>query len=264
MQDGDPRQFIPDPALMGLYKDATIPPPKLGDAAFFDALPEFFRTSENRVRWEKRFATPEAYQESVKNYYRLISGADVVVGRIVKKLEEAGLADNTVLVFTGDHGFYLGERGFAGKWYGHERSIRVPLVVYDPRLPKNAKGKRRNETVLTIDIAPTLLDLAGAKPPKVMQGRSLRPLLEGRDVDDWRTEFFYEHLFKHPKIPASEGVRTDRWKYLRYVDQKPVYEELYDLKADPEEAKNLAGEEKYAAALETMRRKWKKMREELE
>lgn len=263
VQDNDPRQFIPDPALMSLYENVTIPPPRLADPSFFNGLPEFLRVSENRARWERRFATPEMYQEMVKNYYRLISGVDAVVGRIREKLEEKGLAGNTVLVFSGDNGFYLGERGFAGKWYGHERSIRVPLIVHDPRLSSNLKGARRDETVLSIDIAPTLLDLAGAETPGRMQGRSLRPLVEGGRVPDWRTEFFYEHLFEHPKIPMSEGVRTRGWKYLRYVDQTPPYEELYDLTKDPEEATNLAGETANASVLDTMRNKWRTMREEL-
>ncbi len=261
VQDNDPRQFISDPDLAPLYRDVTIAPPQLSEPAFFASLPQFLRASENRVRWERRFATPKMYQEMVKNYYRLISGVDVVVGRILERLEQKGLARNTVVIFTGDNGFYLGERGFAGKWYGHEYSIRVPLVVYDPRLPRNLRGTRREETVLSIDIAPTLLELADVGAPDRMQGRSLLPLIESRRVNDWRTEFFYEHLFEHPKIPMSEGVRTPRWKYLRYIDQEPVYEELYDLENDPEEAMNLAHDEKHTSVLARMRKKWQTMRE---
>ncbi len=262
VQDGDPRQFIPEADLADLYRDVVIPAAPLSDPAFFDALPEFLQQTENRIRWKLRFATPEAYQESVKNYYRLITGADRVVGRIVETLETRGLAENTVIIFTGDNGFYLGERGFAGKWFPHEVSIRVPLVVYDPRLPTKLRGTRRQEMVLSIDIAPTILDLAGVPIPAGMQGRSLVPLLRG-EQPTWRHEFFYEHLFDHATIPRSEGVRTERYKYIRYVDINPPYEELYDLANDPDEAHNLANDPEAAELLGRMRAKWESWREAL-
>jgi len=255
-----PSQFFYDPKLTPLYRDAVIPPAPLSDPAFFDALPEFLRASENRVRWEIRFATPEMYQESVKAYYRLISGVDRVVGRIVEKLKQTGLADNTIILYTGDNGFYLGERGFAGKWYPHEVSIRVPLVVYDPRLPEQRRGTRRDETVLSIDLAPTMLDMAKVEAPEAMQGSSLVPLVAG-EKPEWRTEFFYEHLFKHVRIPCTEAVRDPQYKYIRFVDSEPLYEELYDLASDPDEAHNLAGKPEHAATLERMREKWAAWRE---
>jgi arylsulfatase A-like enzyme len=256
-QDGQPafRQFPYDAKLDELYDGVTIPPAALSDPAFFESLPEFLKTSENRRRWDLRFATPEMYQHSIKSYYRLISGVDRVVGRIVEKLEERGLRDNTIILYTGDHGFYLGERGFAGKWYPHEVSIRVPLVVYDPRLPEKRRGVRRDEMVLTIDLAPTMLAAAGAEVPETMQGESLVPLVEG-ESPEWRTEFFYEHLFRHARIPKSEAVRTERYKYIRFVDSDPPYEELYDLENDPEEAHNLAGRPEHAQRLDQMRQKW--------
>jgi len=255
-----PSQFFYDPKLASLYRDAVIPPAPLSDPAFFNALPEFLRTSENRVRWDIRFATSEMYQESVKSYYRLITRVDQVVGRIVEKLEEDDLLENTIILYTGDNGFYLGERGFAGKWYPHEVSIRVPLVVYDPRLPAERRGTRREETVLSIDLAPTMLRMAGAPVPDRMQGESLVPLLTG-EKPDWRTEFFYEHLFQHPRIPPTEAVRECRYKYIRFVESDPVYEELFDLEADPDEARNLAGKPEHAATLDRMRAKWADLRE---
>lgn len=260
-QDGDPRQFLYEPRLESLYQDATIPPAPLSDPAFFAALPEFLKTSENRVRWQIRFATPEMYQQSVKGYYRLITGVDDVVGRIVKKLQEAGVADNTIIVYTGDNGFYLGERGLAGKWYGHEVSIRVPLVIYDPRLPAKRRGTRDDSMVLSIDLAPTMLAMAGAEAPATMQGESLLPLVQG-DKTPWRNDFFYEHLFRHAKIPCSEGVRDQRYKYIRFLDVDPPYEELYDLAADPDEAHNLASSAEHTAALARMRQKWNAWREQ--
>jgi len=254
-QDGHPEQFLYDPELESLYQDVTIPPPPLSDPEFFAALPEFLRNSENRVRWQVRFSTPEKYQKMVKGYYRLISGVDRVVGRIRDKLRQKGLDDNTVIIYSGDNGFYLGERGFAGKWLPHEVSIRVPLIVFDPRLPPEKRGKRRDEMVLSIDIAPTILALAAVPIPERMQGESLLPLVQGHQTP-WRTEFFYEHLFKHPRIPACEAVRDQRFKYIRYVESDPLYEELYDLNNDPHEAHNLALRPEYRAKLKEMRRRW--------
>ncbi len=129
VQDRAPRPFQPDPRYESLYTDVTIPNLNKADPKYFDALPEFLRTSEGRVRWGRRFATPEMYQKSVKDYYRLITGIDRVVGAVVEQLQRQKLADNTVIIFTSDHGFFLGECGLAGKWLMHEESIRTPLLV---------------------------------------------------------------------------------------------------------------------------------------
>lgn len=269
-QDGDPDRWLKNPRFAGLYerhpsqffyqwrfaslyRDVTIPPAPLSEPEFFETLPDFLKNSESRVRWKIRFATPEMYQETVKAYYRLITGVDETIGRMVAVLRERGLADRTVIIFSSDNGFYLGERGFAGKWYPHEVSIRVPLVVYDPRLPPELRGQRRQEMVLSIDLAPTVLELAGLPIPEGMQGRSLVPLLRG-EKPPWREEFYYEHLFEHALIPKTEGVRTQRWKYFRYLVDPP-FEELYDLQTDPHEAKNLAADPQYAAVLEELRAK---------
>ncbi len=275
VQDGDPANFpqwiqdlyeefpggfLYDPALEPLYRDVVIPPVPLMEPEHFAALPDFLQATENRRRWKWRFATPEMYQRSVKAYYRLITGVDLVVGRIVEALREQELLEDTVILFHSDNGFYLGERGFAGKWFGHEESIRVPLVVFDPSLPERQRGTRRQQFALSIDIAPTILEMAGAVIPEGVQGRSLVPVL-AESSHSWREEFFYEHLFEHPAIPRSEGVRTQRHKYLRYLDSDPLYEELYDLEKDPHEANNLAGQPAHEALLETMRDSWSRWRE---
>ncbi len=255
-----PGGFLYDPKLEPLYRDVVFPPPALSDPAFFASLPDYFIPTETRIRWRWRFSTPEMYQRSMKAYYRLISGADMVVGRIVNKLKEKGLLDNTVILFHGDNGFYLGERGFAGKFYAHEVSLRVPLVIYDPRLPKAQRGTRRSQMVLSIDLAPTMLDMAGIEPPKRMQGKSLVPILRGENPP-WRKEFFYEHLFDlGPRIPKSQAVRGTRYKYIRFLVDDPRNEELYDLKNDPNEAHNLVDDPQYADLLNKMRAKlddWK-------
>jgi len=255
VQDLDPRQFIYDPAFKDMYKESTIPVPKTADPKYFESFPAFFKdNNEGRIRWDIRFSTPVKFQESVKGYYRLLTGVDVVIGRIRKALEQLHFADNTIIILTGDNGFYLGEHGLAGKWYGHEESIRVPLVVYDPLLPKRMRGQIREEMALNIDIAPTLLSMAGIAIPDTMQGRDLVPLMNNKQTN-WREEFFYEHLFDHKTIPKSEGVVTKRYKYMRYFEQSPVYEELYDLQTDPLEENNLAKYPEYGPVLEQLREK---------
>ena len=259
VQDADPRQFVYDRAYANLYKDVTMPVPETAEPKYFEALPEFLRESEARRRWQIRFATPEKYQESVRSYYRLITGADFAIGGICIELKRLGFADNTVIIFTGDNGFYLGEHGLAGKWFPHEESIRVPLIVYDPRTPQKRRGITVEQFALNVDIAPTILQLAGVSIPQQMQGQSLVPLLKGQKPR-WRSEFFYEHLFQHPKIPKSEAFRTQRYKYARYIDFG--YEELYDLKSDPHETTNLDKDQKYRRLLESLRNHCDELAEE--
>jgi arylsulfatase A-like enzyme len=252
--------FPYDPGLSELYRDVEIEPPVSAMPEFFERLPRALQDSEARLRWAIRFWGPARYQESVKGYYRLVTGIDRVVGRLRAALEERGLADQTAIVYTGDNGFFLGEYGLAGKWTPHEPSIRVPLLVYNPRLPEHARGRTRRELALNIDIAPTLLALAGIEAPASMQGRSLLPLL-GDGAPEWRTDFFYEHLFEHPRIPKTEGVRTGAWKYIRYVESDPVVEELYDLRRDPQELEDLAGRPSWDPVLARLRRSWLEGRE---
>lgn len=268
VQDRDPRQFIYDPAYEALYADVSIPVPATAEPAYWEAHPDFFKASnEARERWKIRFSTPEQYQQSVKGYYRLITGVDRVVGEIVAELERLGLAGNTLIFFTSDNGFYLGEHGLAGKWYGHEESIRVPMLLFDPALPPSERGQVVDEIALNIDVAPTLLDRAGLPVPAEMQGRSLVPLYMGRPPDVWRRDFFYEHLFERkasaPAIPRSEGIAGGRYKYLRYLDPDPPHEVLYDLEADPRETVNRADDPTYHSVLTRMRDRWAYLREKL-
>lgn len=262
-QDGDPWPFQPDPRYNSLFADVTIAPPTTATKHHFELLPEFLQNSEARKRWQIRFANDELYQKSVKDYFRLIAGVDDVIGRLMDKLCEQGLADETVIIFTSDNGFYLGDRGLAGKWFMHEESIRLPLVIHDPRLPESDHGREVAQMALNIDVAPTILDLAGVKAPDVMQGRSLVPLMKGEPVE-WRDVFLYEHRFEHARIPKTEGVRTERWKYVRYTSVEPVYEELFDLQADPLEEHNIAGDARYHDRLEKMRRQWQDLSRQAE
>jgi len=256
-QDKAPQQFQPEHRFESLYADAAIPSPPTATRKAFETLPPFLQQSEGRTRWQRRFATPEMHQNSVKDYYRLITGVDDAVGRVIKTLDELKRNGNTAIVFTSDNGFFLGEHGLAGKWFMYEESIRLPLLIRYPKTAKSLRGRQIDPMALTIDIAPTLLDFAGVTTPAGMQGRSLKPLVMGQSPA-WRETFFYEHHFGyHGRIPQSEGVRGERWKYTRYISMEPAYEALFDLKADPGEEHNLAGDSRHAATLEQMRNRWR-------
>lgn len=254
-EDNDPKQYYWQKEVDHLYRDVKFPVPKTMTDEFFQSQPEFLRRSESRVRFKWRFDEPKKYEEMVAGYYRMISGVDLVVGRIRDALAKQGLADNTVIIFTADNGYFLGERGFADKWYIYEHSIRVPLVVFDPRSAKEVRGKVLDQAALNVDLAPTILGLAGIATPESMQGKSLLPLLKGKRPADWRSDFFYEHLFERNNIPKSEGVRTNRYTYVRWFEQRPVVEELYDHVADFDQVKNLVSDPNYATVLGDLRKR---------
>ncbi|MBN1417689.1 MAG: sulfatase [Planctomycetes bacterium] len=264
-EDGDKRPGIghyPWPkAVDGMYEDVPIPAPRLSDPKYFETLPEFLRTSMNRNRYFWRWDTPEKYATNMRAYFRMLTGIDGVVGRIRKALEEKGVAENTVIIYTADNGYYMGDRGFAGKWSHFEQSLRVPLVVYDPRLPEDRRGRVATAMALNIDLPSTMVDLAGAPVPAGYAGRSLVPLLRGEAPADWRRDFFCEHLMEEKTIPKWEGVRGQRYVYARYFDQSPPFEFLHDLKTDPDEFANLATDPGSRATLEAMRKRCDELRD---
>lgn len=261
-EDGDKRPGIghfPWPKVTdGMYEDQQMPLPPLNDSAIYEAQPDFLKESINRQRFFWRWDTPEKYQTNMRAYFRMLSGIDHVVGRLVEQLEEQGLADNTIIIYTADNGYYLGDRGFAGKWTHYEQSLRVPLVVYDPRLPKTKRGRVLAEMALNSDLASTMIDLAGLPTPEAHTGRSLAPLLRGDEVSDWRKDFLCEFLAVPGTIPRWEGVRGNRMTYARYfVDgpEDPPYEFLFDLKNDPDQLTNLAEGEEEHPFLKRLRRR---------
>lgn len=264
-QDGDPRPWQPAERFESLYQDAAIPVPSTATERDYQALPDFLKNSEGRKRWEVRFATPERYQETMRDYYRLITGMDEAIGRIRAALKEKGFDENTLIIYTGDNGFFLGERGLAGKWYAYEPSIRTPLIIRDPRQPAERRGSRIGQMTLNIDLAPTIVMAGRPKdgPRGIWHGRDLAPLINGTDVA-WREEWYYEHRFQHPQIPRSEGVRTEKYKYIRWLDTNPVREEIYNLERDPDERTNLAALRTSGRTLEEMRDRCDRLREEAE
>ncbi len=260
-QDAANPEFPYAERFTNLYANQTLKRPAAAQEQYYRQFPDWFRNNdqnESRIRWSRRFATDSMFQQTTKSYFRLITGIDEVVGNLRKTLQERGLAENTVIVYTSDNGFYEGEYGFADKWYGHELSIRVPLIIYDPRQPKR-QGRTTDQYTLNIDLAPTLLTLAGVPVPARMQGRPLTELMDtryGRDAGTpervnrpvkapWRTEFYFEHPVNLPTvfIPQSEGVLRADQKYVHYYNMRNpanTYEEVYNLKTDPQELTNLA------------------------
>jgi len=268
------RSWEPAPRFAHAFADIEIPLPE----TFFESLdgrPRAVRRSEMRIADMLDFrergvpGTLPAedlargnYQALVKNYYRVLLGVDENVGRVLDFLDEHGLADNTIVVYTSDNGFFLGEHGLFDKRLMYEPSIRVPMLL---RWPAHiAAGRVDDHFALNIDVAPTLLDLAGAAVPATMQGQSWRPLLE-QAAPRWRQDFLYEY-FEFPAahcVRRHRGVRNERWKLIHFW-QLPQEWELYDLHADPMEMHNLAYLPEHAGQLAAMQARLVELRREFD
>ncbi len=205
------------------------------------------------ARTTPNFATPAIYRTNstppaeipadVKTnagYFACLTAMDENVGRLLGALDELGLAENTVVVFAGDNGYYLGEHGLGDKRSAYDESLRIPLLLRYPKL--SGRGTCIDAMVLNTDLAPTFLDLAGLPVPDSMQGQSWRPLLEGR-AGAWRQAYFYCYFFERgfEAIPTVTAVRTETAKLIRYPGHDE-WTEVFDLKADPFETRNLAGD----------------------
>jgi arylsulfatase A-like enzyme len=236
-----------------LYKNDVIPVPRTSTPEVFEGHPDFIRNSFSRERWYWRFDTPEKFQEMVKGYYRMVSGVDAVIGRIREKLRERGFADNTIIIFMGDNGYFLSDRQLADKWLMYEQSLRVPLIIFDPRVPAKLRGKTPSNPGLNIDIDPTILDFAGIKIPGSAQGLSLVPLVKGVTIAD-RPYILFEHLWDFVSIPQSECIRSDQYKLIHYP-QHPGFDEFYDFQKDPDEVRNLMKDSAYRPMIGQYRQK---------
>jgi len=214
--------------------------------------------------------TPETLKERKIREMQTISGIDKLVGKLVKHLEAQGVADNTIIVFTSDHGLLHGEFGMGGKALLYDPIVRIPMVIYDPRNIKQ-KADNNNELVALVDIAPTILDLTGTAIPDEMHGKSLKPLIQGQKTQ-WREEIFLENMMMIQSYPRTESVRTHKWKYIRYFDKKndgpyevvinnsingeqPIYEELYNIESDPNEIHNLIAQPEHQDVANQLRAK---------
>lgn len=261
-EDRNPKQFLPQPESMSLYTDIDIPIPKTANEKAFHKLPGFIANEKNegRNRWHWRFDTPEKYQSMMKNYYRLATEVDATCGRVIATLKEQGAYDNTLIIFTGDNGYYHGEHGLADKWYPHQESIRVPLIVRDPRMPEELRGKTDDHFTLNVDLAPTILAATEIAAPATMQGHDLAPLYSGNPPADWRTEFFYEHAIIRDKsfIPASEALVRKDWKYFYWPDFER--EQLFHIATDPFEETDVISVSANKPVLDEMRARFEKLK----
>jgi len=201
------------------------------------------------------------FQRYMQDYLATIKAVDESVGRVLDYLEKNGLAENTIVVYTSDQGFYLGEHGWFDKRFMYEESFRMPLLV---KYPKGIKaGTQVKQLVQNVDYAPTILDFCGVNIPEDMQGRSFRPLLEGEEINDWRHSMYY-HFYEHPgfhMVKRHIGVRTDRYKLIHFYNNIDTWE-LYDLQEDPQEVNNLYGKAGFEELTADLKIELDKLREQ--
>jgi arylsulfatase A-like enzyme len=235
---------------LDLYNGVAIPKPSTfdDDLKGYPGKPAFAET-DNKIGTVENLNATRTLEEVVKDYNAGLVAVDENIGRILRSLETNDELDNTAILLSSDHGFFLGEWRLYDKRFMHEPSIRVPMLL---RYPKRIKGgTRREEMALDIDIAPTLLDLAGVPIPKHMQGQSMLNLTEGKR-EKWRKDWLY-HYYEYPKpgfVQPHVGVRTERYKLIHYYVTNAF--ELYDLQNDPGELHNLAGRPEHSTIQATL------------
>lgn len=276
------RNWEPGPAQLGMYDDVTIPEPDTlfddyagrGTAAQQQEMtvanhltrhdlkldPPRDLNAEQRVPWDAAYAAENAHYESAalsgdaltrwnyqryaKDYLRCVSAVDDSVGRVLDYLDESGLAENTLVIYSSDQGWYLGEHGWYDKRWMYEESFRTPLLI---RWPGHvAPGSTTEAFCMNLDLPETFLEVANVDIPGDMQGRSLVPILEGQTPEDWRKEVYYRY-YEFPgahSVAKHFGIRTERYKLIRFPDLDEW--ELYDLQEDPHEMQSVADDPAYS------------------
>ena len=247
-------------------RDAKFDPPpnmtpeqrKVWDA-YYEPRNARFRAAnlqgKDLIRWR--------YQRYMHDYTGTVRAVDESVGRLLDFLEKEGLAENTIVVYSSDQGFFLGEHGWFDKRWIFEESLRTPLLVRWPGVSR--PGGVNKDLVSTLDFAQTFLDAAGLPAPAEMQGRSLRPILAGNRPADWRTAFYYQY-FEWPtphRVRPHYGVVTDRYKLVHFFGTADDYWELYDTEKDPRELRNVLGDPAYATARKQLEAQLGQLRTEL-
>ncbi len=240
---------------LDLYNGIPIPKPATfdDDLKGYPGKPRAFAEANNKIgtTWLSD-DDPRTLEEVAKNHYAGVVDNDDNLGRIIELLERSGKLDDTAIILTSDHGFFLGEWRMYDKRFMHEPSIRVPFMVRYPKLV-NA-GTTSDKMILNTDIAPTVLELAGVPAPAILHGRSIVPFLSGESPEDWRKDWLYEY-YEYPQwehVRPHRGVRSERYKLIHYYKlanfpDEPEEFELYDLQKDPGELHNLYGQPGYAA-----------------
>ena len=216
-------------------------------------------TRQTRHITDKALRRKAQYQLYIKSYLRCVAGIEHNVGRVLDYLDESGLAEHTIVIYTSDQGFFLGEHGLYDKRFMYEEALRMPFLI---RWPGKIKGGTVNEDILlNVDFAPTLLEAAGAKAHPGMQGRSFLAALGGKTPADWRTSMYYRYYFSHFKTEPHYGVRTKKHKLIHFhrIEQW----ELFDLAKDPTEIRNVYGKGEYAGIVKDLKAELKRLQAEL-
>ncbi|QEE28974.1 sulfatase [Terriglobus albidus] len=232
---------------LDLYNGIPIPKPATfdDDLKGYPGKPKSFGEGHNKIGTTNSHVACGSLEGMTKDYYAGLVAVDENIGRIFNYLEKKKILDDTAIVHSSDHGYFLGEWRLFDKRLMHEPSIRVPLQIrYPKRIPA---GTLRDEMVLDLDLAPTFLDLAGVTPPANLQGKSLLPLAKQADPH-FRDEWLYEYFeFPNPEnVAVHRGIRTKRHKLIHYYKDQPEAFELYDLEKDPGETQNLYGRAEHA------------------
>ena len=239
------KRFTPE--QLKVWRDAWEPK----DKAFHEAN----LSGDDLVRWK--------FQRYAKNYLRCVKGVDESVGRIMHTLEQEGLAENTVVVYCSDQGFYVGDHGWYDKRWMYDESMKMPFVIKWPEVVQ--PGSVDEHLIQNIDYAATFLEMAGAEVPEDMQGESLLPLLQGEENADWRSSLYY-HYYEFPSVhmvPRHYGIRTERFKLMHFYEFGEEWE-FYDLEKDPDELKNLYGKPRYAKLIDQHKVELKELQERYE
>ena len=264
-------QWFPSDETLALFENITVPEPYNMTEAF-SRLPPHLQSerTEGFKRWKQRYSTSTHYQAAMKRVYALVNGLDTSMKRIIDELKTEGVYNDTMIIITADNGMFHGAHGLAGKWYPYQESIRVPLIIKDPRMSIDVIGTLSDAMTLNVDLAETILGAAGIKPDPSMQGRDISdiylPKLDKRGVpllerNPWRKDFFYEFLVPEEEnlIPPSTAVVGKEWKYIRWNDKNPndrdkaVSEQLFHLVSDPLELNDLSKNETYSTILGQLR-----------
>ena len=272
------RWWEPDAKHAEMYEDLDIPEP---ETLWDDYENRASAAREAKMRVDRDLSerdlkgpTPDGlspeeekrwkYQRYIKDYLRCVASVDNNVGRVLDYLDAEGITDNTLVCYTSDQGFFLGDHGWYDKRFMYEESLRMPFVVRYP--PRIQPGTVSEDMVLNVDFPATFLDYAGVEMPGHFQGLSLRPLLEGQTPHDWRTSMYYRYWMHltHHHVYAHYGIRTHDHKLIYYYadalgqpatvdDTKDPEWELFDLKKDPYELKNVFDDPAYAVTVESLR-----------
>lgn len=260
--------FFRPRGLLDLYNGIPIAKPATfdDDLKGYPGKPRAFANADDMIGTytedsKTKSNCARSLEEVVKDYYAGIVSADENMGKLFQGLTDLGQMDDTAIMFSADHGFFLGEWRKYDKRFMHEPSIRTPMLIRYPRMIR--PGSTANQMVTNLDIAPTFLELAGLPIPKQMQGLSMAPILKGETPKTWRKDWLYEY-YEYPgshNVPKNRGVRTDHYKFIHYYEPPEEFE-MYDLQQDPGELHNLYGDAAHAALARDLRRRIDELRHE--